>query len=426
MKTREIHLQKNTFSLVDRNMQSSFYQKRRKPIIFVVVILTVMLLITKVSISKHLAKNIQEVFQNIPNENLLGISKLLSNENEAKQDEFLKKLEKLNRKLLQRQEDRLARLEEQNHLILEQLKTLRVPGDKLSLRDKLVYLYPYDAQVKFPAYIWQSWKHGLNDERFDAKYREGESQWAYKNPGFVHELFNDDTSHTIIRYLYNNIPEVIEAYESLPEVILRMDFFRYLILFARGGVYADIDTYPLQPVPNWIPENVSPSELGLIISIETDSNSPNWRQEVHRRLQFGQFVIQAKPGHPILREIIAQITENTLQRKKANQDPAADEKDKLRLHGSSNQKSLQILQWTGSGVWTDVVMNYFNDYIKSSIFQQITWKDFHELKVPKLVSDILVLPMSSFASDIDIPEDGKIDDPLAFVKHYSAKIWKTT
>ena len=109
------------------------------------------------------------------------------------------------------------------------------------------------------------------------------------------------------------MPEVVKAYELMPEIVLRMDFFRYLILFAKGGVYADIDTYPLQPVPNWIPENVSPLELGMIISVETDSNLNNWRQELARRLRFGQFIMQAKPGHPILREIISRITEKTLK-----------------------------------------------------------------------------------------------------------------
>lgn len=104
---------------------------------------------------------------------------------------------------------------------------------------------------------------------------------------------------------------MIEAFELLPETIMKMDFFKYLILYAKGGVYADIDTYPLQPIPNWTPENVSPLDIGMIIAIESDSSSPDWRKEQIRRLQFGQFVIQAKPGHPILREAIAQIIEQT-------------------------------------------------------------------------------------------------------------------
>ncbi|EGW30366.1 uncharacterized protein SPAPADRAFT_63218 [Spathaspora passalidarum NRRL Y-27907] len=364
------------------------------------------------------SKEISEVLPYIPNEKIFNF---LSNENEKNQDLLLAKIEKLNRKLFQEQQARLDELEKQQRLLLKEIKSLKSPPAKASLRDKLVYLYPYDPQAKFPAYIWQTWKHGLNDERFDEKYRQGESQWAWKNPGFVHELFNDDTAHTMIRHLYKQIPEVIDAFESLPEVILRMDFFRYLILYAKGGVYADIDTFPLQPIPNWTPENVSPTDIGMIVAIDIDSSSPNWRQESARRLQFGQFVIQAKPGHPVLREVISEIVEQTQYKK-----TQLMENDKLKLTGSSNQKSLQISKWTGGALWTDVILKYLNDYIQSSIYQTITWQDFHDLEIPKLVSDILVLPIKSFASELEIPKDGKIQDPLAFVKHYSAKIWKTT
>ncbi|KAM9916917.1 hypothetical protein OXX59_009696, partial [Metschnikowia pulcherrima] len=206
-------------------------------------------------------------------------------------------------------------------------------------------------------------------------------------PGFVHELFNDDTSYATVKHLYNHMPEVIEAYEALPEVVLKMDFFRYLILFARGGVYADVDTMPLQPVPNWIPENVEATELGLIMSVGMEVNNKNWRSEVHRRIEFGQFIIQSKPGHPVLREIIGKITDTTLQKKRALR-----EGEKLSLSGSPNQKLLEISRWTGSGIWTDVVFEYLNDYVRSSIYQSVSWKDFHNLEGPKLVSDILILP----------------------------------
>ena len=395
----------------------NYVSKKLRPIIITVLVFLLLLIVTKITTSKNSAKNIHEVLQNIPNENILGLSNLIYNENEKNQDELVSKLEKL----FQSQEERLLKLEKQNDKLLGELKLLKTPPPLASIRDKLIFLYPYNSAVKFPAYIWQTWKHGLNDERFDELYREGETQWAWKNPGFVHELFNDDTAHAMVKHLYRQVPEVVEAFESMPEVILKMDFFRYLILYAKGGVYADIDTYPLQPIPNWIPENVSPTELGMIISIETDSNSPDWRSESVRRLQFCQFVIQAKPGHPILRETISRIVESTLDRKQALLPT-----ETMQLVGSSNQKSLEISKWTGSGIWTDITMNYFNDYIQSSVFLKITWKEFHDLKIPKLVSDILVLPIKSFASEIEIPKDGKIEDSLAFVKHYSAKIWKTT
>ncbi|WLF81664.1 alpha-1,6-mannosyltransferase Och1 [Lodderomyces elongisporus] len=368
------------------------------------------------------AKDIHDVIKSLPNDKILGLSNFLSSENSKNQDELLKQIEKMNSKHFSEQEQRLLKLEEQNRLILQELKVLKRPPSDSTMREKLAYLYSYDPEARFPAYIWQTWKHGLNDDRFDEKYRQGESQWAYKNPGFVHELFNDDTAHTMVKYLYNQIPEIIETYEMLPEIILRMDFFKYLVLYAKGGVYADIDTYPLQPVPNWTPENVSPLDIGMIVAVDADSSSDKWRQESVRRLQFGQFVIQAKPGHPVLREVIAEIVETT--RLKHLESMSSTGNSNLKLTGNAQQKLMKISQWTGSAIWTEVIFKYFNDYILSSVFQKVTWKDFHELSTPKLVSDILVLPKSSFASDVDVANDGKITDPLAFVKHYAAKIWK--
>ncbi|KAI5968609.1 och1 [Candida margitis] len=403
---------------------SSSNNKGRKILIGTILISLVVITITFFSGSLTPAKDLQGVISSLPNDKLSGLSNFLSSENSRNQDELLNKIEKLNKKLFQAQEAKINKLEEQNKLILKELKLLKTPPSSASIREKLTYLYPYDSESKFPAYIWQSWKHGLNDGRFEERFRQGESQWAYKNPGFVHELFNDDTAHTMIRHLYQQVPEVLETFEMLPEVIMKMDFFKYLILYAKGGVYADIDTYPLQPVPNWTPENVSPLDIGVIIGIESDSSSPDWRKEQIRRLQFGQFVIQAKPGHPILREAISQVIEHTNVKKLENL-ASSGAGGSLRLTGNTNEKSLTISQWTGSAIWTDVVFKYFNDYIQSSVFQKVTWKEFHNLKTPKLVSDILVLPSKSFASDVEEPKDGKIEDPLAFVKHYAAKIWKS-
>ncbi|CAX41078.1 alpha-1,6-mannosyltransferase, putative [Candida dubliniensis CD36] len=378
--------------------------RRHIPLILTFTILGLLLTFFGFSSFKG-AKDIQEVISNLPNDKILGLSNILTTENSKNQGELLIKIEKLHNKYYKDQEERLKKIEKQNNEILQEIHLLKSPPSYASIRDKLTFVYPYDAEVRFPAYIWQTWKHGLNDEKFDEKYREGERQWAYKNPGFVHELFNDDTAHTMVKYLYRQIPEVINAFESLPEVILKMDFFRYLILFAKGGVYADIDTYPIQPIPNWIPENVSPLDIGLIVGIENDSNSPNWRSESVRRLQLGQFVMQSKPGHPILREIIAQIV---LYTKKL---------EVPELNGNPNAKAISIMKWTGSGRFTDVVFQYLNDYILSSIYESINWQHLHNLQVPKLLGDILVLPKMSFSA-----EDEK--NPLSFVKHYGDKIYK--
>lgn len=389
--------------------------QRKRPILVGLLVLVVLGVVLRLTTSKALSKQLQELFQH--DDNL--ISKMVNRELTKNHDEVLAKIDKLFNKIMTEQDKRLTRLERQNQLLLDEVRLLKLPPEKGTLRERLTYLFPYDPLVKFPAYVWQLWKHGLNDDRFDQQYKDGEAQWAWKNPGFVHELFNDDTAHTMIKYLYRQVPEVVQTYEKLPEVILKMDFFRYLILFAKGGVYADIDTYPLQPIPNWIPENVLPDELGMILLVELENNAANWKEDSHRRLQFGQFVLQAKPGHPVLREIIARIIEHTIRKLNSL---LSDER--LRLPGHANDKQLEILKWTGAGVWTDVVFHYFNDWVQSLVFQLVSWKDFRGLKKPKLVSDVLVMPIKLFALDHAIPKDGKIEDPLAFVKHYSAEIWK--
>lgn len=399
--------------------------KRKRTLLLSTLVVVILFLAFRFTTSKNSGKNIQDVLQSIPNDKLLGLSRLLT-ETGAKEDTLiLKKL--LKAAVLQ--EERLKLLELQNTQLLRAVKELKHPSPHASLRGKLVITYPYDPSVKFPAYIWQLWKHGLNDERFDPDFLEGERQWAGKNPGFVHELFNDDTAHAFVRFLYDDIPEVIQAYELLPELVLKMDFFRYLILFAKGGVYADIDTIPFQPIPNWIPEKISPGDVGLIVGVDHDMSTDKSLSEDARRMQFGQFVCQAKPGHPVLREVIARITEITL----AKAETALDGKDlqdlppgksPLRLEGVTAEQVFQsVSRWTGSALFTDNVFRYLNDWIQSAIFNKVTWRDFHKIPQPKLVSDVLVMPVRAFATTLKYPPDGKVVDPLAFVKHYRAGAW---
>lgn len=330
-------------------------------------------------------------------------------------EELSKKLEDIASNLLQKQEERIIDLEKNRMRLEKELVGLKTPPSDATLREKLAFIYPYDASKKFPAYIWQSWKFGLNDAKFDDRFKAGERAWNDKNPGFVHEVFNDDTARTMIHHLYKSIPEIIEIYEFLPTPVLKMDFFRYLMLLAKGGTYADIDTYPLQAIPNWIPENVSPNEVGIIVGIEADADSPDWKQYYSRRVQLGQWVIQSKPGHPILREIIAQTVEKA---KKAKSSSSSEL--------SATMTHLEVMKFSGSGAWTDVIFSYFNDYVLSGIYTKVTWKDFTGLSIPKLVSDVLVLPITSFSPGIDSMGSQNEDHPLAFVRHYFEMTWKPT
>ena len=279
--------------------------------------------------------------------------------------------------------------------------------DGKPLRERLRYQFPYDLEGKFPAYVWQTWKYTPASGDFGENLRQLEASWSEKHPGFVHEVITDDVALHLIRYLYASVPEVQEAYSSLPVPVLKADFFRYLILLARGGIYTDIDTQALKPATEWLPETFDRTTVGLVIGIEADPDRPDWAKWYSRRIQFCQWTIQSKPGHPVLRDVVATITEDALRMKQ-----------KRILRDGKMDKT--IMEFTGPAVWTDAIFRYFNnpDYFDvASSKSNVSAMDFTGIDKQKKVGDVVVLPITSFSPGVQQMGAKDIDDPMAFVKH---------
>ena len=273
------------------------------------------------------------------------------------------------------------------------------------LREQLQYQFPYDLEGKFPAYIWQTWKVTPASGEFSDSFRAAEASWTEKHPGFVHEVVTDKAAVYLIRHLYASVPEVITAYEALPIPVLKADFFRYLILLARGGIYTDIDTTAIVSTTDWVPEEVPRSTIGLIVGIEADADRPDWKQWFSRRIQFCQWTVQAKPGHPVLRDVVATVTEDILRMKK---------KGVLK----ENKMDKSIVEFTGPAVWTDAIFSYLNNptFFKME-GKNITWEAFTGMETAKKVGDVVVLPITSFSPGVGQMGAKEPDDPMAFVKH---------
>lgn len=288
-----------------------------------------------------------------------------------------------------------------------------------TLVEKLQNQFPYEPEGKFPAYIWQTWKVGPGDGEFDEKLRPFEASWSTLHPTFIHEVITDTTARHLIRYLYASLPEILEAYDALPMPVLKADFFRYLVLLARGGIYSDIDTTALKPATDWLPKDTPPSSVGLIVGIEADPDRPDWADWYSRRIQFCQWTLQAKVGHPVLRKVVAGITQETLRMKKAG----------ILAKGRMDQS---IVEFTGPARWTDAVFSYLNDpdFFKIGP-KNITWEVFTNIKKPRRVGDVVVLPITSFSPGVGQMNAGEVDDPMAFVQHefegaYSTSISMTS
>lgn len=85
--------------------------------------------------------------------------------------------------------------------------------------------------------------------------------------------------------------ETLRVYRSFPLAVMKADFWRYAILYARGGVYADIDVQARRPVASWLPPvDGSVSELAfapyykrlswdqckVVIGLENDAHFCQW------------------------------------------------------------------------------------------------------------------------------------------------------
>lgn len=288
----------------------------------------------------------------------------------------------------------------------------QVPLNDISrkpLRNRLSYHFPYtpSTQTSFPNFIWQTWKYTPASEAFREEYRPFEASWSLMHPGYIHEVVTDNTALNILRHLYSSVPEVVSAYEALPRPVLKADFFRYLILLARGGIYTDIDTMALKAANEWIPESVPNESYGLVIGIEADPDRPDWADWYSRRIQFCQWTIQAKPGHPVLLEIVARITEKTMRRK---QEGTLDQDD---VHG--------VVDFTGPAVWTDTIFDFFNDPLYFDMSESkvnVTWRQFTGITSGKKIGDVIVLPITAFSPGIETMGAGEDEDPMAMVKHY--------
>lgn len=332
---------------------------------------------------------------------------------------------------------KLTSKDESHYLEVSSKHLNRLPADA-SLREQLQFQYPYDSSIKIPRIIWQTWKYPRDDPRFERQLLQHSQSWIDLHHDYAYNLIPDEASDDLIKSLYESIPQVYDAFVSLPKAILKADFFRYLILFARGGIYSDVDTVPLKPANVWVSNNETiyndVNDAGLVIGIEADPDRDDWNVYYAKRVQFCQWTIQSKPGHPMLGELIANITETTLRKKHDGTLSIISGKD----------AGADIMNWTGPGIFTDEIFTYFNDLIKLRPNVHITnhtpvnkyntglditkdgvdWRFFTLMEQAVVFDDVLVLPITGFSPGVGHMGSKHLSHEDAYVHHMFEGSWK--
>ena len=132
------------------------------------------------------------------------------------------------------------------------------------------------------------------------------------NPGWSHQVHNDEGISRFIQHHYGQ--EVLRAYNRINPCYgpARADLFRYLLLYALGGVYLDIKggiTRPLDQV-------LRPGDDYLISQWRNRPGDPFEEWGLHPELshvpggEFQQWFIIASPRHPFLKAVIRRVLAN--------------------------------------------------------------------------------------------------------------------
>lgn len=218
-------------------------------------------------------------------------------------------------------------------------------------------------------------------------------------------------SEEFVRNHFGSEPRIVEAFEKMPNVGMKSDLLRYLILEAEGGVYTDTDTVALKPIDQWVPAAIR-DKVAVVVGIEFDRrNGKPWPDIIHW-VQFCQWTIAAVPGHPVFRKMVARILASLDDLSAAQGVPVEN----------LNLRSFDVMNSTGPAAWSEVVFRQLQEY-DPSLKEH---KDLAFMTEPRLYGNILVLSINGFgmgqdhsnsANDGSTPED-------ALVKHLFNGAWR--
>ncbi|KAI9334672.1 hypothetical protein DFJ73DRAFT_799041 [Zopfochytrium polystomum] len=157
-----------------------------------------------------------------------------------------------------------------------------------------------------PRLIHQTWKTA-NRTLIEPVRLAWLDSWTSLNPSHTHILWTDASADAFVLARFPG--RVHEAYARLPQRVQKTDLFRYLVLLADGGVYADADTVCLRPVDGWVAAVLGEGNDGndggvrFVAGLEWDTDRKT------EGVQLCQWVMAAAPGYPAVREAVERVVE---------------------------------------------------------------------------------------------------------------------
>ena len=262
-------------------------------------------------------------------------------------------------------------------------------------------------RTPFPRKIWQTSRTGPGG--FDDGDRDAIRTWTKLNQKWRFESLTQYGAESYVRERYADEPEIQEIFTDLQDPILRADMIRYLVLLRDGGLYTDIDTKSLKPIDDWVPAEYK-GNTSIVVGVEYDRLNGNRWNDWTLDLQFSTWAILAKPDHRLLRYTVRRVIDGlkTLALKQGKT-----------ISGVKASRE-EVLDTTGPALFTESIF----EILSESTGTMFTWRNVTNLKKPRLVDDILILPITAFGCGQGHSDSGHPDEETALVQHFFKGSWK--
>jgi len=271
--------------------------------------------------------------------------------------------------------------------------------------------------VEFPRKIWQTWHTPA--VLLAAEDKERARTWQERNPRYRYELLTDRGAESFVGQFFANDTFIRETFLCLTDTILRADFLRYLVLLAEGGIYADVDVECKASIDDWIPASLR-GETGVVLGIEVDRVPVENDRKLY--LDYRDYIwgitnwtIMSKGGHPFMRFVAETVAKNLCE--------LAQKQGKTLSTMELSYK--EVVDSTGPRAFTEA----FTAYASGATGTNISFLNATMLEEPKLIGDILLLPiraMSTAEADREDVQGAHSQAWPAVLFHWSAGTWKKT
>ncbi|KAK4442437.1 glycosyltransferase family 32 protein [Podospora aff. communis PSN243] len=231
-----------------------------------------------------------------------------------------------------------------------------------------------------------------------------------QNPHYRHEFLTDASADAFVSHTFASRPDLVTTYLSLNIPILKADLLRYLLLYAEGGIWNDLDvSCEGVPMDLWVPRAYR-DVAGLVVGWEFEVGWEGEEDDFER--QFASWVIMARPGLGQVWMVVEDILDGIAE---------VCGRNNVSVGGLGVGMVEDVVDFTGPTRFTRSVMRSLGE----TMGVEVDWMGLTRLWKPRLVGDVLIFPGYAFAKDAnEYSEEEEKRLGQILVTHHYAGSWK--